>query len=83
MNYHFNGYQQQSRISENRYLTEIGRVMNTVPGTPLLSQNLPSNLTNYADLDTVRTKKTEVGYRQTLRRKKEYTNKYINGLLCK
>jgi len=43
MNYHFNGYQQQSRISENRYLTEIGRVMNTVPDTPLLSQNLPSN----------------------------------------
>ncbi|EFX71067.1 hypothetical protein DAPPUDRAFT_327546 [Daphnia pulex] len=27
----------------NRYLTEIGRVVNTVPETPLLTQNLQSN----------------------------------------
>uniref|UniRef100_A0A0P5ZSP4 Transposase domain-containing protein n=1 Tax=Daphnia magna TaxID=35525 RepID=A0A0P5ZSP4_9CRUS len=33
------------------------------------------------DRNAVRTKKIEVGYRQTLRRKKEYTNKYIDGLL--
>ncbi|XP_046448945.1 uncharacterized protein LOC124197486 [Daphnia pulex] len=44
VNYHSNGYQQQSRISENRYLTEIGRVVNTVPETPLLTQNLQSNI---------------------------------------
>jgi hypothetical protein len=35
------------------------------------------------DPNAVRTKKIEVEYRQTLIRKKEYTNTNIDGLLCK
>jgi hypothetical protein len=46
-----------------------------LPGVKIMADGKQDN--------AVRTKKIEVGYRQTLRRKKEYTNNYIDGLPCK